>query len=288
MSNASTWRLSRRDRNLAVAVALVLLALTFPAAASAHFGKAAVSCTGVDFTWWNFVAGGSTVNYKVVVDNAPAAQGTFTLDQNSGTTGTLHLPLTMSGTHTVAAFSWWGPSGVAGGETRPESSPALVSTSVTCAEAPVQAMAQTPAVPVPAGAAAPGAASGPGASAPAPAAGAAPGAPPAQGVAGVQTQSPSAGAVLAMPSACQTKTVRVTVRGQSMRSVAFTVNGRHVRSVPVARNRRSITSALPLRRGVRSERVSARVSFRNGAPAQTYTALARVCSGAAVRPNFTG
>ena len=106
----------RRARNERAALrvpravcAIALAALLFPASALAHTGTATVACDAADFQFTQFAAGANTVNYKVTVDRATATQGTFTLGANGGREGALHVPLALHGTHTVAAFAWWGP-----------------------------------------------------------------------------------------------------------------------------------------------------------------------------------
>jgi hypothetical protein len=261
---------SRRTRKAAsVLGAAVLLALAFAASAQAHSGSATVSCTGADFRFSSFEAGSNTVHYVVTVDHAPVAQADFVLNEAGGEAGSLHVPLTISGTHTVEANAWWGPAGTAGGQTRPAGSPPLASQVVTC---PAQA---------PAGAPAPPAAPPPPAVAPAQQA-------PASGVAGHRETSPARAARLSTASVCSSRRVRVSVFGRSMREVAVSLNGRRVRTVQVRPGQRSVRVMVPMRRRAASQVVSARVRFRNGAHARTLSKVARSCSAVTVQPQFTG
>ena len=80
----------------------------------------------------------------------------------------------------------------------------------------------------------------------------------------------------------------MTVRGRQMRRVRFSVNGRVVRTVNVARGALFVRALVPLRRsGPARQRVGARVTFRNGAPARTLSVSVRRCAQASV-PQFTG
>jgi len=116
-----------------------------------------------------------------------------------------------------------------------------------------------------------------------------PPAPAASNVAGQQERSPvRATARVRAQTRCGARTARVTVSGRRMRRVRFSVNGRAVRTVNVALGVRSITALVPLRRsGPAAQAVTARVTFRNGAPARTLNTTVRRCGQAAV-PNFTG
>jgi len=98
-------------KTLKAAGTLALLVLAFPAAALAHTGSAIVSCTAADYHFSHFLAGANTVHYTVVADNVAVAHGDFTLNQAGGTAGALHVPLALSGTHTVSSYAWWGPAG---------------------------------------------------------------------------------------------------------------------------------------------------------------------------------
>ena len=81
----------------------------------------------------------------------------------------------------------------------------------------------------------------------------------------------------------------MTISGRSLRRVTLFVNGHRVRSVAVRSGRRSITIAVPLRRsGSVRQRLTARVSFRNGTRSRTLTAHATRCAQAPVVPQFTG
>jgi hypothetical protein len=253
-------------KRLNAAVALALLALVcLPTTAFGHIGSATVSCTGVSFTWVEFDAGSNTVNYRIDVDSTTAIQGTFVLNEAGGTTGHLTVPLTLYDTHRVQANSWWGPAGTATGETRPASSPPLADQVVHCPAAP-PAPITAPSAPAP--------------SAPAPA--------PTVAVAGERVSSAPTVRV-SMQEACAARHARVTVKAAQMRRVRFSVNGRRARTVTVAPGARRITALVPLRRhGPAVQKVTTRVTFRNGAPARTLVAAARRCSRAAVVPTFTG
>jgi hypothetical protein len=257
-------------------LALVALACS-PAAALAHTGAATVSCTSAEFSFVNFHAGSNTVNYKVTVDATTVAQGTFVLDQAGGTQGHLSVPLTIYDTHQVQAFSWWGPAGTADGHTRPAASPALVDKTVHCPAAP--APITTPVVPVvPAPVAAAPAAATPAAAAPA----------PTIAVAGERVVSAPAPR-LSVQSACASTHARVTVAARLMRTVRFSVKGRPARTVAVAPGLRSVTALVELRpRGPVVQKVTTRITFRNGTRPRTLVAAARRCSSAAVLPKFTG
>jgi hypothetical protein len=257
-------------------LALVALACS-PAAAMAHTGAATVSCTGAEFSFVKFQAGSNTVNYKVTVDGATTAEGTFLLDQAGGTQGHLNVPFTLYDTHRVQAFSWWGPAGTADGHTRLASSPALADKVVHCAAAP--APITVPVVPVV-----------PVAPAPAPAAATPAAATPAPTIAVAGERVVSAPAPrLTVQSACAVTHARVTVAARLMRQVRFSVKGRPARTVNVAPGLRSVTALVALRpRGPVAQKVTTRITFRNGTRARTLVAVARRCSSAAVVPTFTG
>jgi hypothetical protein len=113
--------------------------------------------------------------------------------------------------------------------------------------------------------------------------------PPASAVAGQQVRSPArATARLRAQSACASRSARVSVSGRQMRRVRFSVGGRAVRTVAVPRGALVVHALVPLRRsGPARQRVRARVTFRNGAPARTLTVSVRRCAQAVV-PQFTG
>jgi hypothetical protein len=254
-------------------VALLALAC-WPATALAHTGAATVSCTGAEFSFVKFQAGSNTVNYKVTVDGVTAAQGTFVLDQAGGTQGHLSVPLTIHDGHQVTAYAWWGPAGIADGHTRAASSPPLADAHVDCPAAP-PAPIPTPSPPAPA---------------PAPAAAVPAAATPAPQivVAGERVVSVPAPR-LRVQETCAATHARVTVAAVQMRTVRFSVKGRPARTVTVAPGRRSVTALVPLRmRGPAAQRVTTRITFRNGTRARTLVAVARRCSSAAVAPTFTG
>jgi hypothetical protein len=254
--------------NAAAALALVALAC-LPAVAMAHVGSATVSCSGASFTWVDFDAGSNTVNYRIDVDSTTTIQGTFVLNEAGGTVGHLTVPLTLYDTHRVQANSWWGPAGTATGETRLPSAPPLADQVVHCAAAP-PAPITTPILPAPA----------------APVAVAAPA--PTIAVEGERVSSAPTPR-LSVQEACAARHARVTVKGTSMRRVRFSVKGRRARTVTVAPGARRITALVALRRhGPAVQKVTTRITFRNGAPARTLVAAARRCTPALVAPEFAG
>ena len=264
-------------RRLACGAALSIAALAFPAAALAHTGTAAVSCTGADLAYTAFAAGANTVSYRITSDGATVAQGTTTLTANGGREGTVHVPLSLSGAHTVQAFEWWGPAGVQDGNTRPADAPALASKALDCPVAPpvtpptttppATPPVTTPPVVVPPVAAVP-VAVGP-------------------FVAG--TQARSASARLIVQRSCASRNARLTITGRFMRRITITVGGRTVRTVAVRTGARSISVAVPLRRsGAARQTVRARVTFRNGASARNLVARATRCARTTISPKFTG
>jgi len=252
--------------NAAFALALVALACV-PAAALGHTGSATVSCSGATFTWVDFRGGSNTVNYRIDVDSTTAVQGTFVLNEAGGTTGHLTVPLTLYDTHRVQAFSWWGPIGTVNGESRPAASPALADQVVHCAAAP-----PAPIVPAPV----------------APAAVAPPAPTPMTAVLGERASSAPT-ARLAVAGPCAARHARVTVKAAQMRQVRLSVAGRRPRTVTVAPGARRVTALVALRRrGPSVQKVTARITFRNGAPARTLVAAAKRCGPVAVVPEFTG
>jgi hypothetical protein len=256
---------------------LALLALACsPSVALAHTGAATVSCTGAEFSFVKFHAGSNTVNYKVTVDGITAAEGTYVLDEAGGTQGHLSVPLTIYDTHRVQAFSWWGPAGTVDGHTRPATSPALADEVVQCAAAPPPIT--VPVVPAP----------GPPAPAPVAATPAAATPAPTVAVAGERVVSVPAPR-LTVQATCAVTHARVTVAARQMRQVRFSVKGRPARTVDVAAGRRSVTTLVPLRpRGAAAQKVTTRITFRNGTRSRTLVAVARRCASAAVAPTFTG
>jgi hypothetical protein len=254
-------------RKLRAAGALALLALVFPASAFAHAPQATVSCTGADFTWTAFAAGPNTVHWKVTVDSATFREGTTQIGQ----TGSLHVPYTLNDTHTVEAFSWWAANETSDGNVRAPNSPALDHQQLVCpASTPPSPPAVTTATPTPA---------------PAPAPVVQPA--PQNVVAG--TQAAAATARVAAQRSCATRTARVTITGRSIRQVTFFVNGRRARIVTVRAGARRLTVSVALSRGgAARQRITARVTFRNGAAARTLNTTARRCAQAAVQPQFTG
>ena len=259
---------------------LAALTLLAPTAAQAHTGAATVSCTGADFTFTRFQPGSNTVHWIVTVDNQTVKSGDFTLDENGGSSGSLHVPLSITGTHYVEANAWWGPAGVVANETRSKYAPPLAKQKVYCETPPAPPTPPTPPVTPPAPPATPPAppAAPPAAAAPA----------PTGAVQGVQTQSPARGvAGVKVTRSCASRSAQVTVTGRSMRSVTLFVNGRKIRTVRVRSGARVLNARVPIVRG-RSQVVSARVTFSNGARARTLTNRAVRCAAVAVRPQFTG
>jgi hypothetical protein len=255
------------------ALSLLVLACA-PAAAFAHTGSATVSCTGADFSFTNFRAGSNTINYKVTVDGVVAAEGTYVLDQAGGAQGHLAVPLTIYDSHQVTAYAWWGPVGTVDGHTRPASSPPLADQTVNCPAAPAPPVA-TPSPPAPV-ATAPVAATP--AAAPAPQIA-------VQGERVVSVPAPR----LRVQQSCAATHARVTVTGVQMRTVRFSVKGRPARTVTVAPGKRSVRALVPLRmHGPAAQRVTTRITFRNGARPRTLVAVATRCGAAAVAPKFTG
>jgi hypothetical protein len=256
----------------AAGILAVFALAAFPGAAMAHTGKATLSCAGVKFDYALFPAGSNTVHYKIVVDNGAPQTGDFVLNQAGGTSGSLSVPLDLGGTHTVAAYTWWGPAGVVAGHTGgSQTQPAAYGTGTCDTPPPATTPAPAPVTP-------PAAATIPAAAAPV----------PAQGVQGVKVSSPARIAALAARTSCGSHTVGVTVRGRQMRTITFSVNGRHVRTVRVSASQRSVRAALPMRNRRASQVVTATVRFRNGAAARTLSARASRCAQVAVQPQFTG
>ena len=250
------------------ALSLLVLACA-PAAALAHTGSATVACTGATFSFTNFRNGSNTVNYRVDVDGVTVKQSTYTLNPNG--TGELAVPLTLYDTHRVTAYSWWGPAGIVDGHTRPASSPALAEEQLTCPAAPPIATPSPPASVAPA-------ATTPAAAAPA----------PQIAVQGERVASAPAPRLRVQQSCAATK-ARVTVAAVQMRTVRFSVKGRPSRTVTVAPGRRSVSALVALRmHGPAAQRVTTRITFRNGTRARTLVAVATRCGAAAVAPKFTG
>jgi hypothetical protein len=250
------------------ALSLLVLACA-PATALAHTGSATVACTGATFTFTNFRNGSNTVNYRVDVDGVTVRQGTYSLNPNG--TGQLAVPLTLYDTHRVTAYSWWGPAGIVDGNTRAASSPPLADAQLSCPAAPPPPIA-TPSPPAPV------AATTPAVAAPAPQIA-------VEGERVVSVPAPR----LSVQQSCAAKTARVTVAAVQMRTVRFTVKGRPSRTVTVAPGRRTLTVHVPLRmHGPAAQRVTTRITFRNGTRARTLVAVATRCGTAAVAPKFTG
>jgi hypothetical protein len=246
----------------------MLLALVFPASALAHTPAATVSCNGSQFTWTDFRNGTNTVHWRVTVDGATFQEGTTTFQGNVG--GSQTVPYTLTGTHTVAAYSWWAANETSDGNARPEPGPVLASQTLTCpAAAPPAVPPATPPAATP------------------PAAGNIPATTPASSVAG--TEAASATAAVRAQRSCASRTASITVSGRQIRQVTFSVNGHRVRTVRVRSSQRRVTVAVPLSRGgAARQTVTARVTFRNGAAARTLTTRATRCAQGAVSPQFTG
>ena len=261
-------------KTLKAAGTLALLALAFPAAALAHTGSATVSCTAADYHFSNFVAGagGNTVHYNVVADNVPVAHGDFALNQASGAAGDLHVPLALSGTHTVTAYAWWGPSGTVMNQTGGSYTVPMATQQLTCVAPPAAQLPVPPVAPVPA----------------VPAVTVAPAPAPVGAVLGVTVSAPARVARLGARSVCSTRAVQVTVLGRRMRDIAFSINGRHIQTVAVRSGQRSVRASLPMRDRRAAQVVAAHVRFRNGARTRVLTARASRCSQVTVAPQFTG
>ena len=92
-----------------------------------------------------------------------------------------------------------------------------------------------------------------------------------------------------VPRSCARRSALVRVSGRSMRRVTFFVDGHRVRRVDVRRGARFVVASVRLRRnGPARQRITARVTFRNGARSRTLTQRATRCARAVVRPQFTG
>jgi hypothetical protein len=167
------------------------------------------------------------------------------------------VPLSLSGTHSVEAFEWWGPADVQDGNTRSAAAPALASKVLDCPVAPpATPPTTTPPVTTPPAAVAPVTTP----IAPAPAA--------ASGIAGAIAVR-SAPARLTVARSCATRSARLTITGRFMRRVTITLDGRPARAVTVRAGARSIAIAVPLHRsGAARQTVRVHVTFRNGASAR--------------------
>jgi hypothetical protein len=270
-------------KTLKAAGTLALLVLAFPAAALAHTGSAIVSCTAADYHFSHFLAGANTVHYTVVADNVAVAHGDFTLNQAGGTAGALHVPLALSGTHTVSSYAWWGPAGTVKRQTGGSYAVPMATQQMTCTPPPaaqVPAPPVAPVAPVATVPAVPAVAVPSVAVAPIPA--------PAGAVLGQTVSSAARSARLGARAACSTRAVQVTVVGRRMRDIAFSINGRHIRTIVVRSGQRSVTASLPMRNPRTAQVVAARVRFRNGAGPRVLTARTSRCAQVAVAPQFTG
>ena len=86
---------------------------------------------------------------------------------------------------------------------------------------------------------------------------------------------------------CVSRTVRVTVNGSPIGRIVFAVDGRRVKTVAAARGQRTYAATLPVGTG-RVHRVTARVSFTNGARSRTLRTTVVRCAQQQVAPQFTG
>jgi hypothetical protein len=265
-------------KTLKTAGTLALLVLAFPAAALAHTGSAIVSCTAADYHFSHFLAGANTVHYTVVADDVPVAHGDFALNQAGGTAGALHVPLALSGTHTVSAYAWWGPAGTVKRQTGGSYAVPMATQQMTCTPPPAVQVPAPPVAPV-----------APVATVPAvPAVAVAPVPAPAGAVLGQTVSSAARTARLGARAVCSTRAVQVTVVGRRMRDIAFSINGRHIRTIIVRSGQRSVTASLRMRNPRTAQVVAARVRFRNGAGPRVLTARTSRCAQVAVAPQFTG
>jgi hypothetical protein len=275
--DVTSRRIARRS---IVAGAFALATLVFPASALAHSAEGTVSCTGSNVHYFNFRPGANAVNWKVTVDGAPFLQGTFVLNEQNGRSGTVHIPYTLTGTHTVSAFAWWPRT--FDNSTRPESAPPVATRRVTCAAPPPPSVTPPPVTPPPV--TPPPVTT---TATPPPAAATAPVSASAGGVLGTRTRS--AAARLRVPRSCASRVVRVRVSGRLIRRVTLSINGRRVRTVRLRSTQRSVTVRVPLSRaGASRQTVRARFTFRNGTRSRTLTARATRCGQGAVQPQFTG
>ena len=253
----------RRGKSVASVAVIAVAALAVTAAsASAHRVTSAVpDCSSIHLTYES--TQGTTFSGTVFIDNGPvAATWSHVAGVDIPTSGTLDVPYT----HPSGAFSVYARWQFSTGEMS-----GLNSVSMTC----------SPSTPAPPAA--------PASPAPAPAAAVAPaGTAPSSGVAGIETRSPARGvAGVAVAKVCASHTAQITVTGRQMRSVALFVNGKHVRTIRVAAGTTKVRASVPIVAG-RAQKVSARVSFRNGARPRTLVHRAVRCAAAAVQPQFTG
>jgi len=94
-------------------------------------------------------------------------------------------------------------------------------------------------------------------------------------------------ASLKAPKSCVSRTFTVTVNGSPVRRVSFYVDGQLVRRVSGKTGQRVFKATLPAnRRG--ATRVTAKVTFTNGAQAKTLRGSAFRCRPAVLTPRFTG
>jgi hypothetical protein len=108
---------------------------------------------------------------------------------------------------------------------------------------------------------------------------------PAQAVKATTVARGAAG--LRRAAGCVSRTVRVTVKGSPIGRIVFAVDGRRVKTVAAAKGQRRYAATLPVGAG-RVHRVTARVSFSNGAPSRTLRTTVVRCAQQQVAPQFTG
>lgn len=108
---------------------------------------------------------------------------------------------------------------------------------------------------------------------------------PAQAVKATTVRSGSAR--LRRAAGCASRTVRVAVSGSPIARVAFSVDGRRVRTMTAANRQRTFTATLPIGAGP-VHRVTARVTFSNGARSRTLRTTVVRCAQQEAAPQFTG
>jgi hypothetical protein len=108
---------------------------------------------------------------------------------------------------------------------------------------------------------------------------------PANAVKGTTVASGSAS--LRRAAGCVSRTVRVAVSGSPIGRVVFSVDGRRVRTVVAQKGKRRFAVTLPIGAG-QVHRVTARVTFSNGARSRTLRTTVVRCAQRQVAPQFTG
>src|SRR4051812_19060041 len=78
--------------------------------------------------------GGVTLSLPRVVSARRKRQ--LHANQNGGRSGTLHVPLALTGDHVVRANAFWGPDGIVDRDARPASAPALAYKELSCPPPP--------------------------------------------------------------------------------------------------------------------------------------------------------